>query len=254
MDDGVLREMGRIHGAADSVEAVSWARGAGFDNVSIDLILGWPGESASRWTPTLDAALDLAPDHVSLYVLEVDGRNVLSHRAARGRLVLPPDDLVADLYETTIERLEAAGLRHYEISNWAKPGFESRHNAKYWADEPFLGFGLSAHSYSGGVRSWNHATLGRYCDSMEKTGAARAGSRALGPRERVADALFTGLRRRDGIGLAAFRDRYGVDAVEAYGDSLREAFSAGLLEADADRMRLTRRGLLVSNEVFRALV
>jgi oxygen-independent coproporphyrinogen-3 oxidase len=256
LDDGVLREMGRVHTSAHSLAAVAQARAAGYVNVSVDLILGWPGESASRWRRNLDGVRAMWPEHVSLYVLEVEGRTVLSHRARRGRLELPDDDLVADLHAQTVDALAEMGLAWYEISNFARAGFESRHNAKYWDDVPFLGFGMSAHSYRDGRRWWNHATFASYCGAVEKGGAvaAMAAERRLGDRERLAEAAFTGLRRRGGLDLAGFRARYGADLLDEYGAALRRPMEAGLLAHEDGRLRLTERGMLLSNEVLQAFV
>jgi putative oxygen-independent coproporphyrinogen III oxidase len=255
-DDAVLREMGRLHTALDSRRAAGLAREAGFEDVSIDLILGWPGETAARWERCLEGVDAVAPDHVSLYVLEVEGRTALSHRARQGRLDLPDDDLVADLYQRTVAALRALGLGRYEISNFARPGHESRHNAKYWDDVPFLGFGLSAHSYRRGRRWWNLETYASYCAGVERGGAAGAvaGERRLAPRERMGEAAFTGLRRRDGIDLQAFHRHHGADLLREYGSALRDSFAAGLLETKGGRLRLTDRGVLLSNEVFRIFV
>jgi len=255
-DDGVLAEMGRLHSSADSVRAVERARAAGFGNVSVDLILGWPGETAPRWQRNLEGVAALAPQHLSLYVLEVEGRTLLTHRARSGDLALPEDDLVADLYGRTVETLCALGLERYEISNFARSGFESRHNAKYWADLPFLGFGMSAHSYRDGRRWWNIDTFGGYCRAIEERGpaAAVAGERMLSPRERAQEALFTGLRRREGVDLGAFRTAHGVDVMTDYAEGLSAPFAAGLLERHGARLRLTERGVLLSNEVFQAFV
>ncbi len=255
-DDAILREMGRLHSAADSHRAVELARQAGFENVSVDLILGWPGETAARWERCLRDVAAMAPDHVSLYVLEVEGKTLLAHRARHGRLDLPAEDLVADLYHGTIDFLSGCGLERYEISNFARPGRESRHNAKYWDDAPFLGFGLSAHSYRRGRRWWNADTYGAYCAGVETRGAAgaMAGERRLGARERMGEAAFTGLRRREGIDLEAFRVRHGADLLREYAAGLLEPLQAGLLETDDGHLRLTSRGLLVSNEVFQAFV
>jgi oxygen-independent coproporphyrinogen-3 oxidase len=254
VDDDVLREMGRLHSGADAGAAVRLSRDAGFTNVSVDLILGWPGETRERWMRNLEAVQSMGPDHVSLYVLEIEGKTVLGHKSRTGSLVLPDDDLVADLYDMTVDFLGDLGLERYEISNFARPGFESRHNGKYWNDSPFLGFGQSAHSYSGGRRWWNADTYGRYCRAIEDHGTAVVGERVTTPRERAGEALFTGLRRRHGVDLAAFHARYGVDPLADYGSSLADVLDAGLLEVDEGRLRLTGQGLLLSNEVFRAFV
>jgi oxygen-independent coproporphyrinogen-3 oxidase len=255
-DEGVLREMGRFHTASDSRRAATLAREAGFENVSIDLILGWLGETGARWDRCLEDAAALAPDHVSLYVLEVEGKTLLSHLARQGRLDVPDEDLVADLYHRTVAFLADAGLQRYEISNFARPGRASAHNAKYWDDAPFLGFGLSAHSYRHGRRWWNVATYAGYCAAVEAGGAAGAvaGERRLAARERMSEAAFTGLRWREGIDLAAFRRRHGADLLDEYGPALRDPLDAGLLEARDGRLRLTDRGLLVSNEIFELFV
>ncbi len=256
LDDGVLKEMGRLHSVSDCRQAVEDARQAGFENLNLDLILGWPGETRERWRRALDACLALEPDHVSLYVLEVEGKTVLAHRQKRGLLALPDDDLVADLYQETVGRLAARGRERYEISNFARPGFESRHNGKYWDDAPFLGFGMAAHSYRDGRRWWNHEPFATYCRSVEESGggAAVAGERRLTGRERAAEALFTGLRRCDGVGLASYRERYDLDPLAEWRTGLDAAQSAGLVVAENGRLRLTDRGMLLSNEVFQAFV
>ena len=255
-DDGVLREMGRLHSAAEARAAYAAARAAGFLNVSIDLILGWPGESAERWRRALAELAELQPDHVSLYVLEVEGKTLLAHQLDRGGFTLPDDDLVADLYAQTVETLDAAGIHRYEISNFARPGRESRHNGKYWADAPFLGLGMSAHSYWNGRRHWNAGSFGAYCSRIEKGGplAARDGERVLSDEERRSEALFTGLRRSEGIDPARFLERYGIDPRASYVEPLREPLAAGLIESRGGRLRLTEKGVLLSNEVFRAFV
>jgi oxygen-independent coproporphyrinogen-3 oxidase len=255
-DDGVLADMGRRHSAADSWRAVEEARAAGFGSLSVDLILGWPGETTARWKRNLAAVAALAPDHLSLYVLEVEGRTLLAHRARAGALRLPDDDLVADLFRHTLECLSALGLERYEISNFARPGFESRHNSKYWADAPFLGFGMSAHSYRGGRRWWNLETYGAYCRAVEERGpsSALAGDRLVSAHERAQEALFTGMRRRNGVDLETFRAVYGVDVLGEYGRDLEPSFRAGLVECCGTLLRLTERGVLLSNEVLQTFV
>ncbi len=255
-EDEVLREMGRLHDSAAIQDLVTSARRAGFESISADVILGWPGETPGRWRHGIDRLLELEPDHVSLYVLEIEGKNVLAHQAKTGALVLPPDDLVADLYLETVERLASGGIERYEISNFARPGAESRHNLKYWRDEPFLGFGMSAHSYRDGCRYWNVASYGAYCRAMESgdDSAVRDGERSLTDEVRMAEALFTGLRLVDGVDSAAFGARYGADPLDQFGERLDDAFAAGLLKSEEGRLRLTDRGMLLSNEVFQLLV
>lgn len=253
-DDGVLKEMGRLHTAADAGAAVESARRAGFENVSADLILGWPGETRERWHRNLESLAALHPDHVSLYLLEVDGKTLLAHRVRQGRLELPDEDLIADLYAESVSWFARAGLERYEISNFARHGYESRHNGKYWDDASFLGFGMSSHSYHAGRRFWNLDGYASYCRAIETTGHAFAGERVLSVRERLGEVLFTGLRRRDGVDLDAVRGRYGREPLDEFGESLRRTFEAGLLEQSDGRLRLTERGVLLSNEVFQSFV
>jgi oxygen-independent coproporphyrinogen-3 oxidase len=253
-DDAVLREMLRDHTGAEAAHAAGVARSAGFRNISMDLILGWPGESRERFLESLRRLLDLGPDHVSLYVLETDGRTLVAHRAREGTLRLPDDDLVADLFEEAEDALAAVGLDAYEISNFARPGFESRHNLKYWDDGAFHAFGMSAHGFDEGVRYWNEATFGGYCGAIEAEGTARVGARTLSRDERLGDAVMTGLRLRRGIDRARFAARHGVDVMDRFGDALRPSIDAGLLTADPATVRLTRRGVLMSSEVLSAIV
>ena len=253
-DDAVLREMFRDHTGEDAAHAATAARAAGFKNLSMDLILGWPGETRERFLSSLRRLLDLSPDHVSLYVLETDGKTVVAHRASEGTLHLPDDDLVADLFNEAEDLLAEAGIRAYEISNFARPGFESRHNLKYWDDGPFHAFGMSAHGFEAGVRYWNEPTFASYCAAIEGRGSARAGERALSRKERLEEAVMTGLRVRTGIDRAAFRTRHGVDILEPFGEALRPSIDAGLLQVDEATVRLTRRGVLMSSEVLSALI
>jgi oxygen-independent coproporphyrinogen-3 oxidase len=253
-DDDVLREMDRRHSADDGRRAFREARKAGFENLSVDLILGWPGETRERFLGAVREAINLGPEHLSLYILETDGKTVVAYRERRGTLNAPDDDLVADLFLESEDLLVAAGLVAYEISNYARPGFESRHNLKYWNDAPFLAFGMSAHGYVDGRRSWNEATYGAYCVAMETRGNALAGERLLTPEERIREAAMTGLRKRAGIDRSLFATRYRVDVIDRFGDDLASCREAGLLDITSDRVALTRRGVLLSNEVFAAFL
>jgi len=253
-DDAVLREMFRDHTGDDAMAAARAARAGGFRNISMDLILGWPGETRERFLDSLRRLLDLGPDHVSLYILETDGKSVVARRASEGTLRLPDDDLVADLFMEAEDVLAAAGIHAYEISNFARAGFESRHNLKYWDDGPFHAFGMSAHGFDAGVRYWNEATFGSYCAAIEGRRSARAGERTPTRRERLEEAVMTGLRVRRGIDRAQFRARHGVDVLDPFGDALKPSIAAGLLAVDEAFVRLTRRGVLMSSDVLSAIV
>ena len=191
---------------------------------------------------------------MSLYVLEVEGRNLLAHQRRQGTLALPDDDLVAALYRETVDRLGVRGLERYEISNFARPGRASRHNLKYWSEEPFLGFGMSAHSFRGRRRWWNRDRFATYCRAVEEGRGATAGERSLSDLELAQEALFTGLRRSEGVDLDAFRRRHRIDPTVRWGRALAEVEEAGLVEVASGCLRLTERGLLLSNEVFQIFV
>ncbi len=202
--DDELTRLSRLHGAARARAAVAEARAAGFDNVSIDLMMWLPGQSVGQWLESVDAAIALAPEHLSLYLLEVYPNAPLKDEMARGRWSQAPDDDAATMYVSAMERLEAAGYEQYEISNVARPGRRARHNLKYWTDGEWLGFGCGAHSTRDGVRWKNVSATDEY---IERVRASRSATemRRLSPDERLGDALFTGLRLTDGVDLDAIR-------------------------------------------------
>lgn len=258
-DDEELRSIGRVHDAHAAREAVRMLRAAGFDDVSLDLIAGLPNQPRERWERNLDGAIALEPNHLSLYLLELHPGTKLARDVERGRVARPDDDLAAEMYFATVDRLASAGFVHYEISNFAKPrasggDHRSRHNEKYWTDQDYFGFGVSAHAYTRGERRANVRSIAQYADAMLGDGTAVADRTPLEPRERASEAAFLGLRRLDGVDLSRFHDRYGVDLLAEYRDGLAPLFDAGLVELSADRLRLTRRGLVLSNEVFQAFV
>jgi oxygen-independent coproporphyrinogen-3 oxidase len=258
-DDAELRSIGRVHDAADARAAVATLRAAGFDNVSLDLIAGLPRQAPEVWRRSVESALELEPDHLSLYLLELHPGTRLTRDVEAGRVERPDDDLAAEAYYWMIDRLEAAGFVHYEISNFARrlPGGgdrRSRHNEKYWLDVPFYGFGGSAHGYTGRERLAHVRSIKGYVDAVERDPAAAAERTPLHPSERAAEAIFTGLRRLEGVDLRAFRERYGVSILDDYRAGLEPLLEAGLVAVTGDRLHLTRRGLALSNEVFLAFV
>src|SRR5580700_20021 len=249
--DAELKATGRMHRRADVYRAVPILRDAGIRNLSFDLISGLPGQTRESWRASLDELAALSPEHVSIYLLEVDdgsrlGAEVLRGGTKYGANTIPSDDEMAEFYETACVLLQRAGYRHYEISNWGKPGFESRHNLKYWRREPYLGFGAGAHSFSGTER-WANAH-----DAAEYVGAIAAGRIPVEQWEEVTreraleEELFLGLRQLDGIDVGRIEREYGV-ALAGRFDPLA---SAGLVERSGSVVRLAAGRLSVSNEVF----
>jgi oxygen-independent coproporphyrinogen-3 oxidase len=252
--DQELRRLGRIHSADRARAAVRDARLAGFDNISLDLMMWLPGQSVSAWMRNVDALIEAAPDHASLYLLELYPNAPLKEEMARGGWSLAPDDDAADMYLGAMERLEGAGLAQYEISNVARPGMPSRHNLKYWTDGEWLGFGCAAHSTCNGVRWKNVAGTEDYVERVTRGADAAIDHRALSAVERLEEALFTGLRLTDGIDLDLVGDRYGVNVWDRYGAALQPFIAARCLVHDGPRLRLTRNGMLVANEVMAVFV
>ena len=261
LHDDELRMLDRLHSAERAMEAVAAARAAGFDNVSLDLIFGLIEQPLGRWQETLERALTLRPEHLSCYALGVEPGTPLHYRVARGELPEPDPDVAAAQYEWTRERLARADYRQYEISNWARPGRECRHNLVYWRAEPYLGFGAGAHSFFAGRRFANVDAPNRYAEAIDasyeerrETGRATmhqiAGGETPDDATLRSDAMILGLRLLEGVAVGEFAERFGCTPEEAFGSALERHRSLGLLEQDGDRLRLTARGLLLSNEVF----
>jgi oxygen-independent coproporphyrinogen III oxidase len=249
-----LRRLSRLHSAGRARDAVHEARAAGFDNVSIDLMMWLPGQRLEEWLQSVDEAIRVAPDHLSLYLLEVYPNAPLKDEMARQRWSQAPDDDAAAMYVTAMERLEAAGLQQYEISNVARPGRRSRHNLKYWTDQEWLGFGCGAHSTRNGARWKNVSSTEEYVDRIARDAGTEVDVRRLSDSERLGDALFTGLRLAEGVELATIRQRYGVDVWRRFGADLQVYVDAGLLLHDGATLRLTRRGMLLAHEVMAVFV
>ena len=252
--DEELRRLSRLHDADRARAALADARAAGLDNVSLDLMMWLPGQRVAEWIESVDAAVALAPDHLSLYLLEVYPNAPLRDEMARAGWSQAPDDDAATMYLEALERLDEAGYEQYEISNVARPGRRSRHNMKYWTDGEWLGFGCGAHSTSAGMRWRNLGDVAAYVERIADGGSVRTEVRRLPADERLGDALFTGLRLVEGIDLRAVCDRYGVDVWQRYGGDLQPFIDSGHLLFDGSRLRLTRRGLLLGHEVMSVFV
>ncbi|MGQ9516420.1 MAG: radical SAM family heme chaperone HemW [Anaerolineae bacterium] len=249
--DSELRLLGRIHTAEEARQAFRWAREAGFDNLNIDLIFGLPRQSLGDWMQSLEEALDLAPQHISLYALSVEEGTPLAEMIERGKLPALDDDQMADMYIYAGERLEQAGYLHYEISNWALPGWMCRHNLGTWRNEPYLGFGAAAHSHLGRRRWWNVRDPQTYMARIEAGLSPTDGEEALSEEMDMAETMILGLRLvQEGVEVERFRRRYGRTPAEAYPDVLTRLAAQGLIEISSERIRLTRHGRLLGNQVF----
>jgi len=252
--DEELRRLSRLHDANRARAAVADARAAGFDNVSLDLMMWLPGQQVGDWLSSVDEAIAIGLEHLSLYLLEVYPNAPLKETMARARWSQAPDDDAAAMYVTAMERLESAGYEQYEISNVARRGRQSRHNLKYWTDGEWLGFGCGAHSTRDGVRWKNVSSTEEYIDRIGRHQTTAVDVRRMAADERLGDALFTGLRLAEGLDLSAIESRYGVDVWARYGGELAPFVDAGCLTRDGARLWLTRRGMLLAHEVMTVFV
>lgn len=267
-DDGTLKRLNRGHTVADAIRTYDDARRVGFDNLNLDFIYGLPLQSRGDWSSTLESALALAPEHLSLYALKVEEGTGLEHQIERGKYPMPDEDLAADMYIEAEERLDRAGYEHYEISNWARrrgsdgqSRLQSKHNLTYWLNEPYLGFGAGAHSSIGGKRYWNVLSPPDYVAHVGRSESTVAGSESLDRATEMAETMFLGLRLARGVVFDEFASRYGEDARQRYSTQLNELEELRLIEFENERsdeslkpirvaVHLTPRGRLLSNEVF----
>jgi putative oxygen-independent coproporphyrinogen III oxidase len=252
--DDELQRLSRLHSASRARDAFAEARRAGFDNISLDLMMWLPQQSVAEWLQSVEALINLGPEHASLYLLEIYPNAPLRDAMARGRWSLAPDDDAADMYLQAMDRLDRAGYEQYEISNVSRPGRRSSHNLKYWTDGEWLGFGCGAHSTRNGVREKNVSSTTEYIARVADGGQIVAEQRVLTPQERLEEALFTGLRLADGIDLDELKSRYGMDVRAVYGGELQPFVDAGLLIYDDARMYLTRTGMLLAHEVMTVFI
>ncbi|HET6648880.1 MAG TPA: radical SAM family heme chaperone HemW [Candidatus Limnocylindria bacterium] len=257
--DEDLHALARGHTAREAREAFAAARSAAFDNISIDLIYGIPGQSLDDWREGLEMAIALDPDHLSCYALQLalepdEWAAPPRPGALRWRTRMVPrqdESLAADQYRLAERFLADRGYQHYELSSWARPGRQSRHNAAYWARRAYTGVGAGAHSYDGGaVRSWNTRDIDAYLAGIESGERPLAGHETLDEDTRAFEAVALGLRRVDGISRRAFEAEFGTDPMERYADAVADGRRTELLEADGDVLRLSARGRLLASEVL----
>lgn len=248
-DDSDLHRLGRAHSAHDAVKFCRAARAAGFANISIDLIAGAPGQGDATFERSLSTALSLDVDHISIYGLTIEEGTPYAAWHRREPSAFPDDDVVATMLERAHDALSAVGFVHYEISNFARPGFESAHNTGYWRQRNCMAFGMSAAGYDDGLRYRNHKNFELYCASLENGTSARAEEELLRSDARLGEAAMLALRTSAGIDYDDFRKRFGVEVTDVFETSLKKCMAAGLLEQDAVGARLVRRGRLLANTV-----
>jgi oxygen-independent coproporphyrinogen-3 oxidase len=254
-NDRELKRLGRLHSADTARSALALARAAGFDNVSLDLMMWLPGQAVDEWLASVDALIEAGPDHASLYLLELYPNAPLKDDMARAGWSLAPDEDAAAMYLEALARLDAANYGQYEISNVARPGRRARHNVKYWQEGEWLGFGCGAHSTRQNIRWRNVAATMEYVQRVADGRAVVADRRELSGDERMEDALFLGLRLTAGLDLRAIRARHGLDVWRRHGGDLQRFVEAGLVIHEPDRrLALTRSGMLMANEVMAVFI
>ncbi len=244
-----IQTLGRRHEPRDVHAAVEAARAAGMRSVSLDLMFGVPGQTPQSWRQSLEGALGLNPDHISTYGLTIEAGTPYAVWQDRDPGAFPDQDAEADLYEIAIDVLEAAGFEHYEISNFARSGHRCAHNANYWANGEYVGLGVGAASYRDGVRSTHTRDLETYVTAALEGRTIPQDSERLEGAQRAGEAVMLALRTAQGLSFAAFKERYGLEFLEYYGQIVEPYRAAGLLEVDAAGARLTRRGRFVANDI-----
>ena len=248
-DDGLLRSLGRIHTAAQIGQAVTMARDAGFDNLNLDLMYALPGQGMNQWKDTLDAAIALGVEHISAYSLIVEPGTPMAARVASGTAIVPEDDAVNAMQRAAIDRLSAAGYRRYEISNYARPGFECRHNLVYWNRGDYLGLGCAAHSLMGGRRFHNPDSLDEYL-----SGGRRLDEVVLTPQDEMEETLMLSTRTVRGLDLTAWARAFGTPFARGRERALDRLENGGLIETGDGFLRLTMRGMEVQDAVVLELM
>ena len=247
-DDKMLKKIGRSHLERDIYENIDRLKLAGFDNISIDLIYALPGQTMDQVKDNVAKAIALDIPHMSLYSLILENHTVFMNRMRRGKLPLPKEEVEAEMFEYIIAELERAGFEHYEISNFSKPGFESRHNLMYWDNAEYYGIGAGASGYVNGVRYKNHGPIRHYLKAVEE-GNARINEEHLSLREQMEEEMFLGLRKNTGVSKARFEEKFGTSFENLYGQVVRDLCHQGLLQVEGQQIRMTKKGLFLGDTV-----
>lgn len=253
-DAGLLTKLGRIHSPLEITQAVQYARAAGFTSINLDFMFGLPDQTMQHWRETLDQALALRPEHLSLYSLIIEEGTAFYDWAQEGRITPGDEDLCADMYEYADELLQEAGYENYEISNWALPGHQSEHNLTYWRNLPYLGLGAGAHSFFHGRRFSNVLAPLQYIQLLKAGRRPEAESETIDRTQQMSETAFLAFRTAAGLHLPTFEQRFDEPFARFVGDRLRLVEQAGLIERQDEWVRLSKRGRLLGNEVFLRLL
>lgn len=250
----LLQLLGRIHDFDQAVEAVHLARRAGFNNISVDLIFGITGQTLVDWRNCLESILALSPEHISAYGLQIEEETPLARAVAEGRIVPCDEETELSMYQEVMDLLSARGFEHYEISNFARPGYRCRHNLGYWHNRPYLGLGPAAYSYLGNIRYYNIRLLAEYGCRIARGELPVAAEEYLSRQTMMAETVFLALRVLEGLNLEEFAARFGERAEDVYGKQIKHLSRLGLVEINSGYLRLTTRGLPLANAVFAEFV
>ena len=245
-NDDELKLLGRQHNSDNGTSAFKAARNANFDNIGIDLIYGIPNQKKENWDDTLGKAIKLNPEHISIYSLSIEKGTLFDKLVAEDKLLTLSDDEAADMYNTAYAKLKQAGYLPYEISNFSKPGFSSRHNQIYWNNEEYIGIGAGAYSYINKKRLWNVSDIKKY---IEKNGKAIEGQEDLKTAQILAETIMVRLRTIDGIDIYRLNSMFKIDFLKQYKEKISKLTDAGLIEIADNHLKLTRKGILLMNEV-----
>ncbi|KXT79014.1 radical SAM family heme chaperone HemW [Streptococcus sp. DD13] len=248
-DDGMLKRIGRSHNRQQIYETIEALKEAGLTNISIDLIYALPDQTLDQVKDNVARALDLDIPHLSLYSLILEQHTIFMNRQKRGQLHLPGEDVESEMFEYILSELEAHGFEHYEISNFTKPGFESRHNLMYWDNAEYYGLGAGASGYLAGMRYRNRGPIQHYLTSIQEKGHARLHEEQLTQKEMMEEQMFLGLRKKAGVSITDFQTKFGVSFDRVYGPIADRLKEEGLLQEEGDRLRMTKRGLFLGDTV-----
>ena len=253
-NDELLKTIGRTHRAKDVFSSIEAAKEIGFDNISIDLIYSLPGQTKQDFIQSIQTALSLELVHYSGYSLIIEPKTVFYNLMKKGKLPVPGEDAEAEMYEILMEQMELQGLRQYEISNFAVPGFESRHNLTYWDNEEYYGFGAGAHSYVNGLRQSNYGPLKKYMEPLAKDELPIMDAHKVTREENMEEEMFLGLRKTEGVSIRHFQKKFNENLLQLFFEQIREYTTKGLLKSDGDRIFLTRQGRMLGDEVFQSFI